>query len=185
MPRSLAITSLLLLAVSSVASAASSCTAFDTNWNLLAFNFGGKDYNAGTQDTWAQGQSSLTSPHRPSTSLTPSRRYRNRHNSARPTVNTLFSPPSLVCCTDAFHYRPFNGPNVTCYLSEVSIYFTTSFFELKRPSVTFAVYKCGLCLGRRLWEYGCGLHLRCNCQVLVHPSSKCGQIRSHKFWGNP
>lgn len=55
MPRSLALSSLFLLAVSSVASAASSCVAFDAHWNLLAFNFGGKDYDAGSQDTWAQG----------------------------------------------------------------------------------------------------------------------------------
>lgn len=57
MPRTLAIASLLLLSLSSVASAASSCVAFDIHWNLLAFNFGGKDYDAGTQNTWTQGQS--------------------------------------------------------------------------------------------------------------------------------
>ncbi|KAH9475785.1 hypothetical protein JR316_0011344 [Psilocybe cubensis] len=28
------------------------CVTFDINWNLLAFGFNGKDYNAGTQDTW-------------------------------------------------------------------------------------------------------------------------------------
>lgn len=49
----------------------------------------------------------------------------------------------------------------------------------------FAVYKCRLCLGGRLQEYGCGLHLWCNCQILVNPISKCGQIRSDRFWGNP
>jgi len=31
------------------------CVAFDVNWNLLAFGFNGKDYNAGTQDTWGSG----------------------------------------------------------------------------------------------------------------------------------
>jgi hypothetical protein len=31
------------------------CVAFDSNWNLLAFGFNGKDYNAGAQDTWASG----------------------------------------------------------------------------------------------------------------------------------
>ncbi|KAJ6464333.1 hypothetical protein DFH09DRAFT_1034234 [Mycena vulgaris] len=35
--------------------AGSSCVAFDTNWNLLAFGFNGKDYNAGTSDAWASG----------------------------------------------------------------------------------------------------------------------------------
>lgn len=33
----------------------SSCVSFDVNWNLLAFGFNGKDYNAGTQDTWSSG----------------------------------------------------------------------------------------------------------------------------------
>lgn len=56
MPAYFTIASLFLLSLSSAASAASSCVAFDVNWNLLAFNFGGKDYDAGTQDTWAQGQ---------------------------------------------------------------------------------------------------------------------------------
>lgn len=30
----------------------SGCVSFDINWNLLAFGFNGKDFNAGTQDTW-------------------------------------------------------------------------------------------------------------------------------------
>ncbi|KAJ3560317.1 hypothetical protein NP233_g10914 [Leucocoprinus birnbaumii] len=50
--RSLAVASFLLLSLTSSASALSSCVAFDANWNLLAFNFGGKDYNAGTQQNW-------------------------------------------------------------------------------------------------------------------------------------
>ena len=36
---------------------ASPCVAFDTNWNLLAFGLDGKDWNAGTQGTWASGAS--------------------------------------------------------------------------------------------------------------------------------
>ncbi|KAJ7040747.1 hypothetical protein C8F04DRAFT_226665 [Mycena alexandri] len=43
----------LLFAPSALAG--SSCVAFDTAWNLLAFNFKGKDYNAGTSDSWASG----------------------------------------------------------------------------------------------------------------------------------
>ena len=31
------------------------CVVFDADWNLLAFGFKGKDYNAGTQDTWGSG----------------------------------------------------------------------------------------------------------------------------------
>ena len=38
-----------------VVSAGSSCVAMDINWNLLVFGYGGKDYNAGTKDSWASG----------------------------------------------------------------------------------------------------------------------------------
>ncbi|KAI0317323.1 hypothetical protein OF83DRAFT_1058883 [Amylostereum chailletii] len=45
---------------------ASPCVAFDTNWNLLAFGFDGKDWNAGTQDAWASGSASdITASGRP------------------------------------------------------------------------------------------------------------------------
>ncbi|KAH7882828.1 hypothetical protein F5I97DRAFT_1780904, partial [Phlebopus sp. FC_14] len=40
----------LLSAATSVR--ATPCVAFDINWNLLAFGIDGKDWNAGTQDTW-------------------------------------------------------------------------------------------------------------------------------------
>jgi hypothetical protein len=43
---SLTTASLLLLSFAGDA-LASSCVAFDANWNLLAFGFNGKDYNAG------------------------------------------------------------------------------------------------------------------------------------------
>ena len=33
----------------SAASGPTQCLAFDVNWNLLAFGYGRKDYNAGTQ----------------------------------------------------------------------------------------------------------------------------------------
>ena len=36
---------------------ASPCVAFDVQWNLLAFGLDGKDWNAGTQDKWANGAS--------------------------------------------------------------------------------------------------------------------------------
>jgi hypothetical protein len=45
------------LFVSPVAVRASPCVAFDANWNLLAFDLDGKDWNAGTQDTWSSGTS--------------------------------------------------------------------------------------------------------------------------------
>lgn len=46
-----ALVSLLLLSTS-VSVQARPCLAFDINWNLLAFGLDGKDWNAGTQDTW-------------------------------------------------------------------------------------------------------------------------------------
>jgi hypothetical protein len=45
--------SLLLLTLSQSLVSASPCLSFDINFNLLAFGFGGKDYDAGTQDAWA------------------------------------------------------------------------------------------------------------------------------------
>ncbi|KAF8656533.1 hypothetical protein AX16_002497 [Volvariella volvacea WC 439] len=87
----LSLLSLSILSLSSVALAGTSCVAFDVNWNLLAFGFGDKDYNAGTQDTWASGTA---------TDIT---------TSGRP---------------------PFNGPNVTCYLSQ----FTNAIYVLGADS---------------------------------------------------
>lgn len=58
------ITLVALHTSSAVAAAAaaspSACVAFDINWNLLAFGFNGKDYNAGTQDAWTSSSGSLT-----------------------------------------------------------------------------------------------------------------------------
>ncbi|KAH9941313.1 uncharacterized protein BXZ73DRAFT_42126 [Epithele typhae] len=57
--------SLLLLAVPK-ATLASPCITFDASFNLLAFGFDGKDYNAGTQDTWASGTATdITATGRP------------------------------------------------------------------------------------------------------------------------
>ncbi|KAJ7678200.1 hypothetical protein DFH06DRAFT_1033795 [Mycena polygramma] len=57
---------LFALLTAPTALAGSSCIAFDTNWNLLAFGFNGKDYNAGTSDTWASGKpTDITSSGRP------------------------------------------------------------------------------------------------------------------------
>ena len=47
--------SLLLLAVPK-AVYADPCVTFDVDFNLLAFGFGGKDWNAGQQDTWTTGE---------------------------------------------------------------------------------------------------------------------------------
>ncbi|TFK67566.1 hypothetical protein BDN72DRAFT_770599 [Pluteus cervinus] len=50
---SLSLLFLSVLSLVSFASASSACLAFDTNWDLLAFGFGGKDFNVGTQDSWS------------------------------------------------------------------------------------------------------------------------------------
>lgn len=51
---------LFILAISRAPSVlASPCVAFNINWELLAFGFDGKDYNAGTQDQWASGTSTI------------------------------------------------------------------------------------------------------------------------------
>lgn len=55
MARLLAIVSLYLLFLSNTVFA-SPCVAFDANFNLLAFGLGGKDWFAGTQDTWTSSQ---------------------------------------------------------------------------------------------------------------------------------
>lgn len=46
------VASLLLLSASATVKA-TPCVAFDINWNLLAFGLDGKDWLAGTQDTWS------------------------------------------------------------------------------------------------------------------------------------
>jgi len=45
--------SLLLLTHFQSSVSASPCVSFDANFNLLAFGFGEKDWNVGTQDVWA------------------------------------------------------------------------------------------------------------------------------------
>ncbi|EIN09283.1 hypothetical protein PUNSTDRAFT_143778 [Punctularia strigosozonata HHB-11173 SS5] len=45
---------------------ASPCVTFDANFNLLAFGLDGKDWNAGTQDSWTSGSASeITASGRP------------------------------------------------------------------------------------------------------------------------
>lgn len=46
------VASLLLLSAAATVKA-SPCVAFDINWNLLGFGLDGKDWFAGTQDTWS------------------------------------------------------------------------------------------------------------------------------------
>ena len=68
--RSLLTIALVALHTSSTAAAAvatatagpPACVSFDINWNMLAFGFNGKDYNAGTQDTWSSSSGRKTVP---------------------------------------------------------------------------------------------------------------------------
>jgi len=57
----------LLLLTASTAVNAKPCIAFDASWNLLAFGLDGKDWSAGTQDTWSgSGQATdITTSNRP------------------------------------------------------------------------------------------------------------------------
>ncbi|KAJ7254639.1 hypothetical protein B0H12DRAFT_549169 [Mycena haematopus] len=63
---SLFLVTLFALFAAPTALAGSSCIAFDTNWDLLAFGFNGKDYNVGTSDQWASGKpTDITASGRP------------------------------------------------------------------------------------------------------------------------
>ncbi|KAL1746570.1 hypothetical protein HDZ31DRAFT_33939 [Schizophyllum fasciatum] len=63
---SLSLSLLSFLGSAPVASAGSSCVAMDINWNLHVFGYGGKDYNAGTKDSWGSGTASeITADGRP------------------------------------------------------------------------------------------------------------------------
>jgi len=59
--------SLLILTFSQSPVKASPCVTFDANFDLLAFGFGGKDWNVGTQDVWATATSAtdITTAGRP------------------------------------------------------------------------------------------------------------------------
>jgi len=63
----LAFVSLFLLTLSQSHVRASPCVAFDVSFNLYAFGLGGKDWTAGTQDTWASAKNAtdITAAGRP------------------------------------------------------------------------------------------------------------------------
>ncbi|KAJ7815030.1 hypothetical protein B0H14DRAFT_2848845 [Mycena olivaceomarginata] len=63
---SLFLVTLFALFTAPTALAGSSCIAFDAGFELLAFGFGGKDYNVGTSDQWASGKpTDITASGRP------------------------------------------------------------------------------------------------------------------------
>ena len=56
MLRALTFVSLLQLALPVFSSP---CVVFDANFNLYALGLGGKDWNAGTQDSWSSGKQNI------------------------------------------------------------------------------------------------------------------------------
>ena len=98
MLRLTSLVSLLLLTLSQSLVSASPCLSFDVNFNLLAFGFGGKDLNVGTQDVWANGQSNFKSSAAGSSS--------NLHLPQRPMQQT--SQPLVV----RQYFFPFPPPPI-------------------------------------------------------------------------
>ncbi|KAF9068494.1 hypothetical protein BDP27DRAFT_815887 [Rhodocollybia butyracea] len=92
----LTLVSLLLFSLSSQV-AASPCVAFDANWNLYAFGFNGKDFNAGTSDTWASGTASdATASGRPPFDGTNTTCYLSQFSNAIYVMNGNASDPNAV-----------------------------------------------------------------------------------------
>ncbi|KAG0697085.1 hypothetical protein DFH29DRAFT_167704 [Suillus ampliporus] len=87
-----------LLFFSSATVRASSCIAFDTNWNLLAFGFNGKDWNAGTQDTWS---SNITASDRPPFDSANTTCYLSQYTNAIYAINADSKNPSSLYIYDA------------------------------------------------------------------------------------
>ncbi|KAI6006283.1 hypothetical protein F5J12DRAFT_833441 [Pisolithus orientalis] len=94
--------SLLLLSASTAVSARS-CVAFDVNWNLLAFNLDGKDWNAGTQDSWTgSGKATdITTTGRPPFNDANTTCYLSQYTNAIYVLNGDTSSPSSVYIYDA------------------------------------------------------------------------------------
>jgi len=90
------------LFLSPVVVRASSCVAFDTNWNLLAFGLDGKDWNAGTQDTWASGTATdITASGRPPFDGTNTTCFLSQFTNAIYVTNGDKSNPSSIYIYDA------------------------------------------------------------------------------------
>jgi len=88
---------------SSTAVHASPCVAFDINWNLLAFGLDGKDWNAGTQDTWASGTATdiTTTTGRPPFDGTNTTCFLSQYANAIYVTNGDKSSPSSIHIYDA------------------------------------------------------------------------------------
>ncbi|KAI0646371.1 hypothetical protein C8Q79DRAFT_962275 [Trametes meyenii] len=93
--------SLLLLAVPN-AVYASPCVSFDADFNLLAFGFNGKDWNAGQQDSWTSGSATdITTSGRPPFDGTNTTCYFAQFFNAVYFINADKSKPSDVHIYDA------------------------------------------------------------------------------------
>ncbi|EGN92587.1 hypothetical protein SERLA73DRAFT_190953 [Serpula lacrymans var. lacrymans S7.3] len=102
MSQLLTIVSLLLSASTAVVS--TPCVAFDINWNLLAFGLDGKDYNAGTQDTWAGNNNKatdITGSGRPSFDGANTTCYLSQYTNAIYVLNGDSQNPSSIYIYDA------------------------------------------------------------------------------------
>ncbi|TFK47561.1 hypothetical protein OE88DRAFT_1705708 [Heliocybe sulcata] len=89
--------SLFLLALSEAAHA-SPCLASDANFNLLVFGLDGKDWNAGTQDTWTSGSAAkdITTSGRPPFDGSNTTCYLSQFYNAVYVMNGDASNPSAV-----------------------------------------------------------------------------------------
>ncbi|KAF8154910.1 hypothetical protein B0H34DRAFT_783901 [Crassisporium funariophilum] len=79
------------------------CVTFDVTWNLLAFGFNGKDYNAGTQDTWtASGPlTDITAQGRPPFNSPTTTCYLSQFTNAIYVLNADTANPSSIYIYDA------------------------------------------------------------------------------------
>ncbi|KAG1738140.1 uncharacterized protein EDB91DRAFT_1139249 [Suillus paluster] len=82
---------------------ASPCVAFDTNWNLLAFGLDGKDWNAGTQDTWSSSTAAtdITTSNRPPFDAANTTCYLSQYANAIYAINADSKNPSSLYIYDA------------------------------------------------------------------------------------
>ncbi|KAF9459134.1 hypothetical protein BDZ94DRAFT_1384292 [Collybia nuda] len=102
MSRFLSLLSLVSLSLVGLANAGSSCVAFDVSWNLLAFGFNGKDYSAGTQDSWASGTATdITTTGRPPFNGAHTSCYLSQFTNAIYVMGADTSSPSSVHIYDA------------------------------------------------------------------------------------
>ncbi|KAF9043206.1 hypothetical protein BJ165DRAFT_1483332 [Panaeolus papilionaceus] len=90
-------------AMSAAAAGPSACVSFDINWNLLAFGFNGKDYNAGTQDTWTSSSAptDITTSGRPPFNAVNTTCYLSQFANAIYVLNADTANPSAVYIYDA------------------------------------------------------------------------------------